>query len=400
MANDVFDIASDVDVAIYAYAPDVMIWDVDRWDETEWASGSETPSWQSIVCEVSSVSTSNGVTVQQGLTAPEPATATIVYQSDQYDPFVNASVRAGTPVVVNVRPNPDTAPSTWVTLFRGKIESASASYSYDWTNTVTIQCTTELRDYLNFTALNGLTTAASVYATDYLSAMNTEYGSTFLTASGAPPLKGYELEGISTIDPVEYGTLLNSLLVSNLGAIAYLPITDPTFHYFYTWAELQFRLEDPNNSNVDFEAEPSANPLRAEFSNITIGFDDAEIVNTVNFTTSLGYSNTVENPASIALMGNLAVDLQTLHWNDADADAWAGEISLNLPERRVQEIQAPVILRSGQVNENLLREPFEIAKVTANNSKIVIDERYYITRVTHEISPTSWDAFFELWKGP
>lgn len=400
MANDVFNIAEDVDVAIFTYNSNVMVWDVSRWDEDNWSSTSEEPTWQSIACDVASVITSNGVTVQQGLTAPEPATATIVYQSADYDPFTNNQVRSGTPVVVNVRPNPDTAPSTWVTLFRGKIDSASASYNYDWTNTITLECVTELRDYLNFTSTTGLTTTDPALSGEYIPAMNTAYGSSFLASTTVPGIQGYPLEGISSIDPVEFGTLLNQLLVSNLGAIAYLPVTyGGEYHYFYNWDELEGRFDDPGGVTVEFESAPSANPLRAEFSNITLGFDTAEVVNTVNFTTTLGYSNTVENAAAIELMGNLAVDLETLHYYDADADDWASRISLGLPQRRVQNIEAPVLYRSGQVNENLLRDPFDIARVTANNSKIVIDEKYYITRITHEISPTSWTAFYDLWKG-
>lgn len=400
MANDVFELSQDVDVAIYTYAADVMLWDVSRWDDDNWASVSETETWQSIICDVSYIQTANGVTVEQGLTSPEPATATIVYQSVDFDPFTNSQVRSGTPIAVNVRPNPDTAPSTWVTLFRGKIQTASASYSHDWVNTVTLECSTELRDYLNFTAESGLTTGVSAYSADYLAAMNTAYGSAFMNYTGVPGINGYELEGISSIDPVEFGGLLNQILVSNLGAIAYLPVTYGTdYHYFYNWDELEGRLDDPFGVAVDFESEPSANPLRAEFSNITLGFDTAEVVNTVNFTTTLGYSNTVTNPASIALLGSLALDIQTLHYNDADADDWASRISLALPERRVQQIEAPVILRAGQVNENLLRDPFDVARVTANNSKIVIDERYYITRIEHELTPFSWNAVYDLWKG-
>jgi len=400
MANDVFDIATDVDVAIYTYAADVMVWDVSRWDEDDWSSGSESETWQSIACDVSYVKTSNGVSVEQGLTSPEPATATIVYQSQDFDPFTNSTVRSGTPIAVNVRPNPDTAPSTWITIFRGKIESASASYNYDWVNTITLECSTELRDYLNFTAEAGLTTGVSAYASDYITAMNTAYGSSFLTTTSAPGINGYLLEGISSIDPVEFGPLLNQLLVSNLGAIAYLPVTaGADYHYFYNWDELEGRLDDPFGAAVEFESESSSNPLRAEFSEITLGFDTAEVVNTVNFTTTLGYDNTVSNPASIALMGSLSLDIETLHYNDADADDWAGRISLALPERRVQQIQAPVLYRSGQVNENLLRDPFDVARVTANNARIVIDERYYITRIEHELTPYSWDAVYDLWKG-
>lgn len=397
MANDVFELSQDVDVSIYTYDADAFIWDVSRWDGGDkWSSGSETETWQPIICEVSYIRTSNGVTVEQGLTSPEPATATIVYQSVDYDPFTNSQVRSGTPIIIKVRPNPDTFPDSWVTLFQGKIQTASASYSHDWINTITLECSTELRDYLNFTALDGLATANPCYAGDYFNAMNIAYGSTFVETTLTPEFFGYELEGINEIDPVQFGAIVNNLLNANLGALVYSPIVDSTFYYFYTWDELANRTLDPN---VEFESEPSANPLRAEFSNITLGFDTAEVVNTVNFTTTLGYANTVENSASISLLGSLALDIETIHYNDADADDWAARISLALPQRRVQQVEAPVILRAGQVNENLLRDPFDVARVTANNSRIVIDETYYITRVEHELTPFSWNAVYDLWKG-
>jgi hypothetical protein len=397
MANDVFSVASDVEVSLYTYASDVFIWGITRWnDGDKWDNGTATESWQPITCEVSYVRTSNGVTVEQGLIRPEPATADIVYQSSSFDPFTNSQVRSGTPIRIRVRPNPDTAPTTWVTLFQGKIETASASYEHDWRNTVSLTCITDLRDYLNFTALEGLVTVNPAYAADYFTAMNTAYGSALVSASGAPDLVGYQLEGIDSIDPVEFGSIVTQLLDSNLGALVYKPITDPTFHYYYTWNELRNK---PEETNVDFESAASANTKRAEFANITIGFDTAEVVNTVNYTTTLGYANTRENAEGIALQGSLALDVETLHYNDADADTWAQELSLALPARRVQSVECPVVLRSGQVNENLLREPFDVASVTANNSRVIIDETYYITNIVHEITPDYWNGFYDLWTG-
>jgi hypothetical protein len=165
MANDVFSVASDVEVSIYTYASDVFIWGVTRWnDGDKWDSGSSVESWQTITCDVSYIRTSNGVTVQQGLIRPEPATADIVYQSSSFDPFTNSQVRSGTPIRIRVRPNPDTAPSTWVTLFQGKIDNATASYEHDWRNTVSLTCVNDMRDILNFTSLVGMTTDPSCYA--------------------------------------------------------------------------------------------------------------------------------------------------------------------------------------------------------------------------------------------
>ena len=151
---------------------------------------------------------------------------------------------------------------------------------------------------------------------------------------------------------------------------------------------------------VDFEATTSANAKRSGFYDITIGFNTDEIVNSVTYTTTLGYGpNIIKNDESIALLGDLALEVTTLHWNDGDADTWAGEITLGLPERRVEQLSAPVITRAGQVNVNLLREPMDVASVSANNANIYIAENYYITRIEHTITPDNWLATFDLWKG-
>jgi hypothetical protein len=58
-----------------------------------------------------------------------------------------------------------------------------------------------------------------------------------------------------------------------------------------------------------------------------------------------------------------------------------------------------MVLRSGQVNDNLLRDPLDVAKVSVNNAAIIIEETYFISRVQHLITPDSWDTTLELWKG-
>jgi hypothetical protein len=405
MANDVFTLATDVEVSLYTYDSDVFIWGVTRWDDGDkWDSGSSVESWQVITGEVASIETDNGLSIEMGLTRPEPATATIVMQGSTYDPFTNVQVKTGTPIRIRVRPQPDTAPSTWVTLFQGQLENASASYNHDFVNTLTLTATTRLKSFLNFTAQpdpEGVTPTITVpspcYAADYFTAFNTAFGSTMITASGAPGLVGYDLDGYESFDPVALGEIVNQLLDANLGAIVYEPITDPDRHYFYTLNELENRQLEPN---VIFQAEASAEPLRSSFSDITIGFDTDEIVNSVNFTTTLGFGpEIIKNDDSIALYGDLGLELETIHWNDADATEWANRIALRLPERRVQNIEAPAILRAGQLNQNLLRQPFEVASVEINNANLLISETYFITRVRHYIDPDTWTTNLDLWKG-
>jgi len=404
MANDVFTLADDIEVSLYSFASDVGLWGISRWDGGDkWDSGSSVESWQVITGSVANIQIDNGVTVEQGLIHPEPATARIVMQSTEYDPFMNTQIKTGTPIRIRVRPEPDTAPSTWVTLFQGLLDNASASYNYKFINTVTLTAVTKLRSFLNFTAAPGETTPAlstpsPCYAADYLAAMNTAFGENIVSyGGGGGALLGYELEGIDSYDPVEFGPLVNQLIDANLGALVYLPLEDPEFHYLYNYIEIVNRDLNPL---VYFQAEDSTEPLRSSFSDITIGFDTDEIVNTVNFSTIMGYGPEVrKNQDSIDLYGDLALDLETLHWNDNDAAEWAGLIALNMPERRVQSIEAPALLRAGQLNKNLLRNPLDAANVEINNSNLIVNETYLITRIIHNIDPETWTCNLDLWKG-
>jgi hypothetical protein len=400
MANDVFTLATDVEVAIYTYASDVFIWGVTRWDNGDkWQDGTATEDWQVITGSAAQISINNGIMLEQALLRPEPATATIVYQDPEFDPFNNSQVRSGTPIRIRVRPNPDTAPTTWVTLFQGKIDTASASYNEKFVNTVFLTCVTDLRDYLNFTAAEGLTTDPTCYAWNYIDAMNTQYPGNSINYEVT--INGYELEGIDSIDPALFGDLINQVLDANLAALIYRPITapNPNVPYYYMTAE-EIGNVNTATTDVDFEATASANAKRSGFYDITVGFNTAEVVTSINYSTTLGYGpNNRKNDEAIALLGDLGLEVTTLHWNDADADTWANQITLALPERRVEQLSAPALLRAGQVNQNILREPMDVASVSANNANIYIAENYFITRIEHNITPDNWLVTFDLWKG-
>jgi hypothetical protein len=400
MANDVFKLNSDLEVSLYTYASDVFIWGVTRWDDGDkWDSGSSTQSWVDFSGSIASVEITNGPTIEQGFTRPEPATATIVFQDKNYDPFNNITIRTGTPIRIRVRPNPDTDPTTWVTLFQGKIDNASASYNEYFTNTVTLTCVTNLRDYLNFSIVDGFTTAAaSQYAWNFIDDMAVFFtGNDIVYNTG---LNGYLLEGIDTLDPVNIGEVMNQLLDANLGALVYQPITSNPANIAYYYLQEELANIDTATSVLDFEAAASANPLRASFYDLTVGYDTEQIVNEVTLETVSGYGPIVrKNDNSVALYGSLATEVVTRHYDDIDAENWISQVTLSEPRRRVLDISASVINRDGTVNENLLREPMNVCNVSISNANLTLDENYYITRVNYSLTPDQWLTSMELWRG-
>jgi hypothetical protein len=395
MANDVFTIASDVEVSIYTYASNTMIWSVSRWDEDNWASGSETLDWQNVSADVVSVSTSNGFEVQRGYTRPLASTASIVMQSTDYDPAMNSLIRPGTPVRIRVRPNPDTASTTWVTLWQGKVSDCKVAYSTQWINTIILECENNLRDVVNYVSQTGISVANPCYSTDFWSVISADTGVT-ISQSGAPGLVGYDIEGYTTTEPVDYGTLVNHLSDTNLGALVYQPQLSADSLYYYTWYELQNRTLD---ADVVFEGQTSATANRAEFDDIVIGFNTDQFVNTLHYTTAGGVDDYSQNDDSVAIAGQLWGEVFTRHYYATDADAAAAIVTATIPTQLVEQITAPVLYRSGQVNEYLLRDPLDVAQVVVSNDKVEIDEVFFISGVNHEITVDGWSATYNLWKG-
>ena len=397
MANDIFDICEHVEVSVYAYASDVMTWSVSRWDEANWSSGPETQDWQSITNAVSSIDIDNGCFTNQGLTRPEPATAIITFQGSDYDPFSNVNIRTGTPVRIRIKITPDTSP-TWVTVFQGKIQDASASYSKQWLNLVTLTCVTELQDVLNYTSDSGISLPTPSKALGYWNVMNAAGGFN-VSCSSVTEFLGDDLVGQSVSTPVVYGDIINQMMDTNSAALVYRPIGGlPSVSAYYLTRQ-EIGIVNDAAADVDFEAEPSSNPARAEFDDITIGFNTDDIVNQITYTIPGSSPVTLGNAQSKELLGELSLVLDTLHNDSTEAYEWASSLGAILPERSVLEINAPVLYRSGQINTYLLRDPFDVASVSVNNSNITINEKYFITRVMHSMTADAWSVTMTLWRG-
>jgi hypothetical protein len=254
-----------------------------------------------------------------------------------------------------------------------------------------------MRDVLSFTAPSGLSTIDPAYATNYIDAINTAGGFS-ISASAVPAYLGYLLTGASGTAPVNVGELLNQICDTNLGALIFKPGEIQPIRYV-NLAELGD--VDTTTAYIDFQAEYSPLSTRADFSDITIGFNTEEILNTVTFQTVAGYGPvTLTNVQSRDLMGELSKNVTTLHANSADATAWANDFASVLPERRVKDISAPVIKRTGQLNQWLVSaNVFDVASVYVDNSEVTIDEKYFITGINHAINRFTWNTIFTLWRG-
>jgi hypothetical protein len=226
--------------------------------------------------------------------------------------------------------------------------------------------------------------------------MYADTGVQIIQGSAGGVLAGYYVQGFTTSGNVSYGNLVNHLSDTNIGALVYQPNLDDTALWYYTWYELQNRT---NFSDVVFEAAPSATANRADFSDIVVGFDTIQYVNTLNYTTAGGINDWSQNDDAIAIVGLLWGTVNTRHYYATDADAAANIVTATIPTQLVRQVTAPVVLRAGQVNEYLLRDPLDTAQVVVSNSKMELNDVFYISNVMHRITRDGWEVTLDLWKG-
>jgi hypothetical protein len=250
---------------------------------------------------------------------------------------------------------------------------------------------------LNYVATGGITVASPCYAKDFIAAINTQAG-TNIQASTISTLIGYELDPLSVTIPVNFGNLLNVLTDTNLGALVYRPILgSATNPYYYTWADI---LANSASPSVVFEGQTSATANRADFSDMVVGFDTSRYVNTLRYYTAGGVDDAVQNADNVAIAGNLEGEVTTRHFYSTDADAAAAQVVATIPERAVEQITAPVIMRStGGINTYLLLDPLATVQVVVSNDRLEIDEIYYVTNVAYEITRDYWNVTLDLWIG-
>jgi hypothetical protein len=78
---------------------------------------------------------------------------------------------------------------------------------------------------------------------------------------------------------------------------------------------------------------------------------------------------------------------------------WLGFIGIRNPGKRVASIVTPVIRQDKKLANVAALMPMQKVGVEVDRTGYSIDETQVITSVTHTITPESWFATLEIWKG-
>lgn len=396
MANDIFDFKQHIKVELGLPTAGVFILGVSVLDGPDVLSAGGGLSYVDTLADVVNIDISLGFDQNSGLTTQTaPAVATIVMQSDTYDPNTNRAVHVGTDIRVSYLPQPDTNPLGWLTLFEGKITTYDVAYDYYGTNTITFQCADALQNAIN-TVIPSFTTPSSPSPiTEALTALEPYMPGGFINTFGTP----WAYTPQYAVTNVTAGELLNEITDTELG-MAFLDF-DTGALSFYAYDVLRNYIGS-NPPNLLFSTNHSTDPSHICINNIVLGAKASDAVNEIRATKlSGGSTQTKSNTDSIDLYGRTSLEIAPNLSSDNLLTLWLARTTVKTDIRNAKQIGFNPILDSGKFSTGYFLNALMLQTVNIEFQKGNVDfnDNYIVSRVLHYITPTTWDINLELWKG-
>lgn len=329
------------------------------------------------------------------MTQAAPATATIVMQSDTYDPNSNRAVHVGTDIRVSYLPQPDTNPLMWLTLFEGKITTYNVAYNFYGTNVITFECADALQNAINRIIPSFTTPSSPSPLSEAITALAPYMPGGFINTFGTPWV--YTPQYAYTNYTV--GEILNELTDAELG-MAFLDL-DTGALSFYAYNVLHNYLID-NPANLLFSTTHSTDPNHICINDIVLGASGSDAVNEIKATKlSGGTTQTKSNTDSIDLFGRTALEATPNVSSDNLLTLWLARTSVKNDIRQAKQIGFNPILDTGKFSTGYYLNALFLQTVNIDFQKgsVSFNDDYIISRVTHAITPTDWQINLELWKG-
>lgn len=402
---DEFYIKDDIKVEMYLPASTVAVWNFSNWDDGSlWGDGTTDSSWVDVVATVANAEVVLGATVEGNYYAPaRPNTLTITMQSAIYDPFKNPFVRPGIPIRLRYLQNPDTAPTTYSTLFQGEIDTFEVYYdsqSQGDLNNITITASSTMRKYLNKTVDVWNSSAALSRTTqDLFNYWGTQVEpNPLISGTWVPFLASYNMATEYLTDQ-NAADILNNLTEASAGIVWQDPVSNDIRAYDQT----QIRTLLSTSATNIFSNTHTTASTHFCIAEINFAYDVEEGYNYFycECTVSPSTNGKKLNQDLIDIYGERRLS-KTLNFDptvSSNITTWLNNISVRNPGKRVASITTPVIRRDRKLANVAALMPMQKVGINVARTGYTIDETQVVTSATHSITPDGWFATLEVWKG-
>jgi hypothetical protein len=403
MANDVFNLVSPTNAT------------ADIWIEYFTGPGG---SWTAIQANTYEINIDRGIDIDSLVFArPSIGTATVRVNKKSLSDLLNGSpYKSNQPFRIRYKPLPDSAPTTFETIFYGLIQNVTMQYNQD-SKTLDIEIVANdfmkifLGTQVTSFSITGTTTNRSfrnvmtnlgnaVTAVDSRVALvqnGTGGSGTTQWAATLPP----------TADGIATGEILDMLLDAELGwawarksddDILYMTRVDVDSKQatYGTWSSSAPTISNVHSTSLNHYC----------MNNFVLSYDSDDLVNKVKANLynagSFIASVTSTNTTSVTNDGEQRAEFDINFDNTglSTLGAWATQVSNAASIESVKSVSVPAIRRDGLVSDLAKVEIADVQQIEfASTGLTTLQEKYMTSRINHYITPQHWEITLGLWRG-
>lgn len=383
-----FSLKTNIRVEFEIATAGTWIWSVSTWDGGDtWGDSTPSVAWTDLLCETFEISITRGCDVDSGILVNPSQNQTVVrMQSVEYDPFVNGTIHAGTPVRITIDPD---GTDTWQEIYVGKVQSFQTSYNAQGLNNIEFVAVDEMTAFLN-TPLAAYAIADGQTTADIIDSLVVGYwtGSWYLDTNYLTTLEA------TTYTNTTIGEVINDVLNSELGYL-----------YVAQNGEINYISHSTFDQIVNagpayyFESTHSLDPGHICMSDLVMDANSNNLPNQIKATNST-LEATATNTDAVTLYGPLSFTVPTIVEDATQLQLVLDAITLNVRLRRARALTFQPIARDGEFRSwHLADRLFNCVNVNYNLGGLTLNENYIVTKQIDIINPNSWDTTLELWRG-
>ena len=330
---------------------------------------------------------SNGVSAMGSVIDLGMKTGTIVLTGDGVDPLAGYFIKVNSPIKLILKSYPAAADTDW---FYGYVKDIERDTDANGITRVVLTLGDQIEQLMSFE-----TTITVVPDQTF----EQRWADIDVAVGSALPLSVVRTAGVTSFPGIDiFETALgDTILETMLGNLGWL-------------ATMRFNTITPMNRtylattlagahSYEIHQDVTANHIPPTY--INVASSSADIVSTINasLTWDPATTVTVVDTDQADLYGNSTLDIEL---NLADADMltnWANYALTLTGNQNIKSVSVDALdHRNMQLHDVYEMEPAECVLVNVQANGINVNENYLISRVTHMITPNSWQTDLELWR--
>jgi hypothetical protein len=193
----------------------------------------------------------------------------------------------------------------------------------------------------------------------------------------------------------------DTILETMLGELGWLITTRFDVVVPMSRSYLATELSGLHKYEIKQEVTGSTSAIRIPATYINVGSSSADIVSTINasLTWDPGTVITMVDTDQADLYGNSTLDIELNLADEDNLENWAFYALTLTGNQNIKSISVDALNhRNMHLHEVYEMEPAECVLVNVQANGIDVNENYLISKVTHMITPDTWQTDLELWR--